>query len=78
MKKITALTLTTLISVCVLLYAIDYLVWRYKLAAGHGPYGTVMVQFYYAIEEKNGKIEYDYQAPQQDTCVNALFPHAGY
>jgi hypothetical protein len=37
-----------------------------------------MVQFYYAIEEKNGKTEYDCQPPQPDTCVNALFPHAGY
>ncbi|MGH9517868.1 MAG: hypothetical protein ACRD3P_19550 [Terriglobales bacterium] len=46
-----------------LLYAVDFLIWRNKLATGHGPYGTVMVQFYYAIEEKNGKTEYDYQPP---------------
>ena len=78
MKKIAALTVAVLISACVLLYAIDYLVWRYKLSAGHDPYDTVTVQFYYAIQEKNGKTEYDYQPPQPDTCVNALFPHAGY
>ena len=78
MKKIAALTVAVLISACVLLYATDYLVWRYKLSAGHDAYGTVTVQFYYAIQEKNGKTEYDYQPPQPDTCVNALFPHAGY
>ena len=77
MKKIAALTVAVLISACVLLYAIDYLVWRYKLSAGHDPYDTVTVQFYYAIQEKNGKTEYDYQPPQPDTCVNALFPHEG-
>ena len=78
MKKIATLSLAAFIAVCVLLYAVDYLIWRYKLATGHGPYGTVKVQFYYAIEEKNGKTEYDFQPPQQETCVNSIFPHAGY
>ena len=78
MKKIAILSLTALTAICVLLYAIDYLIWRHKLATGHDPYGTVTVQFYYAIEEKNGKTEYDYQPPQPDTCVNSLLPHAGY
>jgi hypothetical protein len=78
MKKIAGLSVTALIAVCVLLYAVDDLIWRYKLATGHSPYGTVTVQFYYAIQEKNGKTEYDYQPPQPDTCVNSLFPHAGY
>jgi hypothetical protein len=78
MKKIAALSLTALIAACVLLYAVDYLVWRSKLATGHGPYATVTVHFYYAIQEKNGKTEYDFQPPQPDTCVNAFFPHAGY
>lgn len=78
MKKVAALSLIVLISVCVFVYAVDYVIWRYKLATGHAPYGTVMVQFYYAIEEKSGKTEYDYQPPQPDTCVNSLFPHSGY
>lgn len=78
MKKIVALSLAALIAASALSYAVDYLLWRYKLATGHSPYGTVTVQFYYAIQEKNGKTEYDYQPPQQDTCVNSLFPHAGY
>jgi hypothetical protein len=78
MKRIAALSLTTLIAIAVLVYGVDYLVWQYKLATGHAPYGTVTVQFYYAIQEKNGKTEYDYQPPQPDTCVNSLFPHAGY
>ena len=60
MKKVATLTLTVLIAVCVLIYVVDYLTWRYKLATGHTPYGTVTVQFYYAIQEKNGKNEYEY------------------
>ena len=78
MKKIAALNLTALIAIGILVYAVDYFVWRYRLATGHLPYGTVTVQFYYAIQEKNGKTEYDYQPLQPDTCVNSLLPHAGY
>jgi hypothetical protein len=78
MKKIATVTLAALIATSAVFYAADYLVWRYKLATGHSPYGTVTVQFYYAIQEKNGKTEYDYQPPQPDTCVNALFPRGGY
>jgi hypothetical protein len=78
MKKIVALSLAALIAASALSYAVDYLLWRYKLATAHSPYSTVTVQFYYAIQEKNGKTEYDYQPPQQDTCVNSLFPHGGY
>ena len=78
MKKIAALSLTALVAASLLFYEGDYVVWRYKVATGHSPYGTITVQFYYAIEEKNGKTEYDYQPPQPDTCVNSFFPHAGY
>ena len=63
MKKIAALNLTALIAIGILVYAVDYFVWRYRLATGHLPYGTVTAQFYYAIQEKNGKTEYDYQPP---------------
>jgi hypothetical protein len=45
MKMIATLGLTALIAVCVLLYAVDYLVWRYKPVTGHGLYGTVTLQF---------------------------------
>ncbi len=62
----------------VIVYAVDYLVWRYRVGNKRNPYGTLTVQFYYAIQEKNGKTEYDFQPPQQETCVNSLFPHAGY
>ena len=36
MKKIAALSLTAMIAVCLLVYVVDYLLWRYKLATGHG------------------------------------------
>jgi hypothetical protein len=77
MRKIMASISVGLIAASALAYAADYLLWRYKLLTGHSPYATVTVQYYYAIQEKNGKTEYDFQPPQQESCVNSLFPHAG-
>ena len=78
MKRILGSIMAVLIAAGALSYGLDYLWWRYKVASGHNAYGTVTVQFYYAIQEKNGKTEYDFRPPQQETCVSSLFPHAGY
>jgi hypothetical protein len=77
MKRIIFSVLASMIAASFLAYATDYLLWRYKLSTGHSPYGTLTVQYYYAIQEKNGKTEYDFQPPQQERCVNSFFPHSG-
>lgn len=61
----------------ILVYAGDYLLLRFKILAGRDPYGNVVVQPYYAIHQKNGKIEYQFAQPQNQICVNSLFPHFG-
>ena len=60
------------------IYLGDYAIFRYRVAVGYSPYGTVTIRYYYAIQEKNGKTEYDFQPPQPEACANALFPHSGY
>jgi hypothetical protein len=40
--------------------------------------GTVLVERYDAIPEKNGKTEFAFEEPTNQTCVHALFPHQGY
>lgn len=61
-------------------YAIDYGVLRYRIAnpkAGDA-FGTVTMQRLYAIPQKNGKIDYEFDVrqPQVDVpCVHSLFPH---
>src|SRR5712671_485001 len=67
-----------LASLVVLIYGIDYLVFRYRVASNRRPFGAVTVQSYYAVGQKNGKTEYLFDTPQPHTCVRALFPHAGY
>lgn len=78
LKKIIVNIFAAIVAIAALSYAFDYLYWRVRVAAGRSPYDTVTVQYYYAIGEKNGKTEYDFQPPQQETCVNALFPHSGF
>jgi hypothetical protein len=71
-------TVLVLGSLVVLAYGIDYLVFRYRVASNRQPFGTVTVRSYYAVGQKNGKTEYLFDPPQPQTCIHALFSHAGY
>lgn len=74
-------TLIVLLLVC-LVYACDYLQLRVRVWRNWQPYGTVTVQITYAIAEKApqgvNRTEYQSSGPQDQTCVNSLFPHLGY
>src|ERR1700733_6529229 len=71
-----------LIAVIALVYAGDYLLVRCKMAypkAGDA-FGTVQMERLYAIPQKNGKIDYEFDARQPEVtmpCVRSLFPHMG-
>ena len=67
----------TVVAVSVTAYAIDYGVLRYRIARNQAPYGTVTVRPYYAVPQKDHKTEFLFDDPQDETCVNALFPHVG-
>ena len=62
----------------VLAFLIDYGIFRLRVVAGRQAYGSVLVRSYYAVAQKNGKTEFLFDPPQPSTCVNSLFPHAGY
>jgi hypothetical protein len=62
----------------ILAFLIDYGVLRLRVLTGRQPYGSVVVRRYYAVLEKNNKTEFLFDPPQPWTCVNSLFPHAGY
>jgi hypothetical protein len=52
------------------IYLGDYAIARSR------PLGSVQVQPFYAIHQKNGKTEFDYGvAPETQTCVASLLPH---
>ena len=58
-------------------YTVDYAVFRYRLSANRA-YGQVTVTSYDAVQQKNGRTEFLFNPPQTQTCVNSLFPRAGY
>jgi hypothetical protein len=59
-------------------YPLDYAIFRYRLAANHNPFGQVTIQSYDAVQQKSGKIQLIFNPPENQTCVHALFPRAGF
>jgi hypothetical protein len=60
-----------------LAFAVDYAIFRVRVAANANPYGSVVVSHYTAVLQKNGKTTFTFDPPQPWTCVNSLFSHAG-
>jgi len=61
-----------------ILYISDYALIRYRMAKNRSPLGTVTVQRYYAVPQKNRKTEFYFDQPQDQSCIHSLFPHFGY
>lgn len=72
-----AITAVTVLAAAALTYALDYAVFRIRAATNHNAYGSVIVNHYTAVLEKNGKTTLTFDPPQPWTCVNALFAHQG-
>ncbi|HET7892206.1 MAG TPA: hypothetical protein VFL34_11800 [Candidatus Sulfotelmatobacter sp.] len=66
------------IAAAALAYGLDYAVFRLRAGAGRTAYGSVTVNHYYAVLQKNGKTQFIFDPPQAQTCVHALFPHEGW
>lgn len=61
-----------------MLYAGDYASVRLPFPKDRAAYGTVVVRPYYDVGLKSGKSQFYFLDPQNQTCVNSLFPHLGY
>ena len=70
-------TMLAIAGLAVLTFVVDYAVFRVRVAANWNPYGSVTVDHYYAVAQKSGKTQFIFDPPQAQTCVHALFPHAG-
>jgi hypothetical protein len=60
------------------LIAIAFLADYIVLRASGNPTGSVLVRRYYAVGLKNGKTEMYSADPENQMCVNSIFPHLGY
>lgn len=70
-------TLCFLAGASLLTFGGDFGLFRLRVAMNRNPYGSVVVNHYYAVAQKNGKTQLIFDPPGPMTCVNALFPHAG-
>ena len=66
------------VALIALLYAGDYAWVRFRIPKTRNPFGVVKVQPYYAVRQKNGKDEFYFLEPRDESCVRSLFPHLGH
>jgi len=77
LRRILVATILTILGIAAVAYGLDFTVFKIRAATNRNPYGSVTVNHYYAILQKNGKTQLIFDPPQAQTCVNALFPHQG-
>ena len=78
LRRILVAVIGIAVGVVVLAYGLDYAVFRLRAATTHNAYGSVTVNHYYAVLQKNGKTTFSFDPPQAQTCVQAVFPHEGW
>lgn len=66
-----------ILGTAILTFGVDFGLFRLRVASDRDPYGSVVVSHYYAVLQKNGKTQFIFDPPAPQTCVNALYPHAG-
>jgi hypothetical protein len=77
LRRLFVGTLVGILGLAAVTFGVDFTVFRIRAAANNNAYGSVTVNHYYAILQKNGKTNMIFDPPQAETCVNALFPHSG-
>ena len=78
LTRLIVVSLSSALSVTALAYAVDYVVFRYRVTANRQPFGQITVTRYDAVPQKNGKTQFIFNPPEAQTCVHALFPRAGF
>jgi hypothetical protein len=77
LRRLFVVVIVTLVGTVLLAFGLDYGVFRIRAASNLNAYGSVMVNHYYAVLQKNGKTQFIFDPPAPQTCVNAMFPHQG-
>ena len=77
LRKIFLGLILLILGTAILTFGVDFGLFRLRVASNRDPYGSVVVSHYYAVLQKNGKTQFIFDPPAPETCVNALYPHAG-
>jgi hypothetical protein len=73
MKPFALITGSMVLGIAAVLYLGDGLILRLRSQ----PYETVTVQHYFAIAQKTGKVQLQFDRTYDQPCAKSLFPHAG-
>jgi len=66
------------IAAVVLVFVGDLLWAKHLMANPNMGLGTVMVRHEWDVPRKDGRVEFDIDPPQPETCIHSMFPHFGY
>lgn len=77
LAALSARIVLVLLIASALAFAIDAGILQYRVSTNRGPFSTVTVHPYYAVQMKDKKTEYLFDDPRDETCVNSFFPHMG-
>ena len=77
LRKVFLGLLLFILGTAALTFAVDFGLFRLRVASNRNAYGSVVVSHYYAVPQKNGKTQFIFDPPASENCVNALYPHAG-
>jgi hypothetical protein len=77
LRRMFVAAVVTVAAVAAVAYGLDCVVFRIRVATNGNAYGSVVVNHYTAVLQKNGKTTLTFDPPQPWTCVHSLFPHAG-
>ena len=83
MRVIIQRAIWGVIVVVALVYGGDYFWARQRMrgvnsSVNPGALGTVMVHREYDVPRKDGRVEFDMEPPEAQTCIHAIFSHFGY
>ena len=76
LRRIFIRTLLGLLAATAVAWVCDYGVFRLRVAMNWNAYGTVTVDHYTAVAQKNGKTQFIVDPPASQSCANSLFSHA--
>ena len=78
LRRIFLTFVGVVVGVSLLSFGIDFGIFRIRVATNRNAYGSVVVNRYYAVLQKNGKTQFIFDPPGPETCVHAAFPHEGF
>ncbi len=74
-RKFVVRTLAVLLLAAAIVWTVDWLILRHKIAQTQDAFGQIEVHRRYAIHLKNRRIEERIEKPKMEECVHSLFSH---